>query len=153
MLARHFYLTSSARHRLIAGTPTRSSTKALWYVALLIAFAGCSNRPGAIRPPNVDADEAAATVVEQLDGDGDGKLAQAEWASSAVIAAVATNYDKNADGLLDSSEIAGGIALWQQAGVGARSVPFRVMLNGAPLVGATVRLVPADFLGDAVKPA
>jgi hypothetical protein len=153
MLASHFLLTGSTRRSWIAGTPSPSSIQALFRLSLLIAVAGCSNRPGAIRPPDVDANDAAATIIEELDRDGDGKLAQAEWTSSPVVAAVATNYDKNADRFLESAEIVAGIAQWQTTGVGARSVPFRVIFNGAPLVGATVTLVPADFLGDAVKPA
>jgi hypothetical protein len=46
-----------------------------------------------------------------------------------------------------------GIRSWQQTGVGARTVPFTIRFNDRSLAGAMVRLVPADFLGDAVKGA
>jgi hypothetical protein len=57
------------------------------------------------------------------------------------------------DGFLESGELHQGIEAWQNTGVGARPVPFRVDLNGRALAGASVRLIPAPFLGDAVKPA
>ena len=118
-----------------------------------LALSGCSNQPGAIRPPNVDASEAAKKLVEELDHDGDGKLSRAEWAKSPSIAAAASGYDKNGDGFLESAELVSGVDVWKRTGVGVRSVPFKVILNGTPLPGATVRLVPAAFLGDVVKPA
>jgi hypothetical protein len=122
-------------------------------LALLTAFVGCSNQPSAIRPPNVDANDAAQKVIAELDHDGDGKLSRSEWAKSPSIAATASAYDKNGDGFLELDELVSGIEVWKKTGVGARSVPFKVILNGSPLAGATVRLVPAPFLSDAVKPA
>src|SRR5215213_5341562 len=99
MLSRPFCLLSLAKRHSIGSQP-RNSVKAFWHVSLLIVVVGCSNRPGAIRPPKVNAEDAASTIVRQLDRDGDGKLAQSEWSNSPEIGAVATNYDKNADGLL-----------------------------------------------------
>jgi hypothetical protein len=122
-------------------------------LALLVVVAGCSRGPGALRPPRIDAIAAASEVMKSLDRDGDGKLSRAEWSGSPEIAAIAASYDKNSDGFLESAELVGGFEAWQKTGVGARSVPFRVTLNGSPLAGATVRLVPAEFLGKAVKPA
>ena len=71
----------------------------------------------------------------------------------APLASVGNQYDKNQDGTLSSDEIAGGIAAWNQTGVGARQVPFTVQLDGRGLSGATVRLIPASFLGDGLKGA
>ena len=76
-----------------------------------------------------------------------------EWSASPALVAVSASYDKNGDGTLSAEEIAAGLAAWQQSGVGARAVPFVVRWNGRPLAGATVRLVPAPFLDDAVKGA
>jgi hypothetical protein len=119
----------------------------------LCLFAGCSGRPGAIRPPNVNASSAASQAIQLYDRNGDGQLSKDEWLASAAVASVAAAYDKNADGKLSAHEIHEGIDAWQQSGVGARSVPFVVRWNGRPLAGATVRLVPALFLGDVVKTA
>jgi hypothetical protein len=122
-------------------------------VALAVSFVGCSRGPGAIRPPKVNAASAAAAAVEQYDRNADGKLQKDEWTLSPDLAAVATQYDKNADGQLTADEIAAGIAVWQQMGVGARSVPFDVRFDDKPLAGATVRLIPAPFLGGETKEA
>jgi hypothetical protein len=122
-------------------------------VALFIGAAGCSQGPGAIQPPKVNATAAAKAAIEQYDRDGDGKLAKDEWRASPALAAVASQYDQNGDGELTSEEIAAGIGIWQQTGIGARTVPFEVKMNGQPLAGATVRLEPAPFLGGAVKEA
>ena len=125
-----------------------------WHIGVILLLAGgCSGRPGAIRPPDVDADAAAAQAIELYDQNSDGQLAKEEWSASPALAAVATSYDKNNDATLTADEIAEGIGAWQQSGVGARAVPFAVHWNGRPLAGATVRLVPAPFLNDAVKGA
>lgn len=119
----------------------------------LVFIAGCSGRHSAISPPKINATTAASAAIEQYDRNGDGQLAKDEWSTSPDLSAVANQYDKNGDGILSPSEIAEGIARWQETGVGARMVPFEVRLNGQPLAGATVRLVPAPFLGGGVKEA
>jgi hypothetical protein len=119
----------------------------------VVCVLGCSGRPSPVRPPDVDADDAAAAAVQELDKSGDGQLSKDEWSASAVMAAVAGHYDKNGDGNLDEQEIVAGLEEWQKSAVGARPVPFRISLDGRPLSAATVRLVPAEFLDGAVKPA
>ena len=120
---------------------------------LLLLLTGCSSRPGAIRPANVNAGAAANKAIELYDKNGDGQLAKEEWSSSPALSAVASTYDKNGDGILLKDEIAGGIDAWKQSGVGARVVPFTVQWNGRRLVGAKVLLVPAPFLDDVLKSA
>jgi hypothetical protein len=120
---------------------------------LLLLFMGCSGRPGAIRPPNVDADDAADQAVDLYDKNGDGQLSSEEWSASPALSAAGSRYDTNSDGQLSAEEITIGVASWRQSGLGARSVPFVMRMNGRPLVGATVRLVPAPFLGESIKGA
>jgi hypothetical protein len=120
-------------------------------VAVLV-IAGCSGRPGAIRPPDVDADSAAAQAIELYDKDGDGGISNSELTASPALTA-APGYDKSGDGNLTVDEIAAGLAAWQKSGVGARVVPFALQWNGRPLAGATVRLSPAPFLVDSLKGA
>lgn len=119
----------------------------------IVIVAGCSSRPSALLPPKVNANSAASAAVEQFDRNGDGQLAKDEWTASPELAAVAEKYDTNKDGILTSAEIAAGIGAWQNSGMGMRSVPFSVRLNGQALSGAQVRLVPAAFLGGNVKEA
>lgn len=126
----------------------------MWQLVIAILLsAGCSGRPGAIRPPNVDADDAAEAAIEQHDRNGDGQLAKDEWSASPVLASIAKRFDTSGDAVLDAGEISNGLAAWQLSGIGVRSVPFTVTLDGRPLGGAIVRLIPADFFDGAIKPA
>ncbi len=125
-----------------------------WQVAgLVLVVTGCSGRPGAIHPPDVNADAAAAQAVELHDANGDGQLSKGEWSASPALVAVAPSYDKDADGNLNVDEITAGFAGWKQSGVGARAVPFAILWNGRPLSGATVRLTPVPFFNGALKGA
>ncbi len=121
--------------------------------AIMALAAGCSRGPGAIQPPNIDADEAAQTAIELNDRDGDGKLTKAELTASPSLAEAASRYDTNGDGALEAGEIDQGLVRLLESETGARSVGFVVVFNGRPLSGATVRLIPEPFLGDAVKGA
>ncbi len=125
-----------------------------WQIFVLVLLAaGCNSGPGAIRPPDVDADAAADQAVELQDRNGDGQLAKEEWSASPALVAVAPSYDLNGDDMLSVEELTGGIAGWEQSGVGARAVPFTILWNGRPLPGATVRLVPAPFFDGTLKGA
>lgn len=125
-----------------------------WQAAIALAFTvGCSGSPGALYPPRVNAASAAKAALRESDRDGDGKLSKQEWSASPVLAAVAKRYDTNGDSMLDVAEIRQGIEEWQANAVGPRSVSFTVRLDGRPLPGATVRLVPASFFGPDVKEA
>jgi hypothetical protein len=119
----------------------------------MVLLSGCNRGPGAIRPPDVDADDAAQAAIELHDGDGDGQLSKDELLKSPALQSVAAQYDTGHDGTLSADEIGSGIDTWKRTGVGVRFVPFAVQWNGRPLAGATVRLVPAPFLGDSIKPA
>jgi hypothetical protein len=125
-----------------------------WQAGIVFILAtGCSSRPGAIRPPGVDPEDAAAAAIEKYDRNRDDALSRDEWSQVPELAAVAAGYDSSGDSALSAEEIAEGIRIWQEGPVGARPVPFKITVNGRPLAGATVRLLPADFLGDAVKGA
>jgi len=125
-----------------------------WPILLLLVSAvGCSRGPGALRPPKVDIDDAAEAAISEFDQNSDGKLSKEEWSNSGALMAVVDHYDGNKDGSLDSDEIRAGLQNWQDRAVGPRPVPFVVQLDKVPLAGATVRLVPATFMGDQFKPA
>jgi len=140
-------------NKLSIATVSPMATRTWQVGAALLFMAGCNSGPGAIQPPNVDPDDAAVAAIAENDSNGDGTLSQDEWSASPVLAAVAEQYDTSGDRVLGVEEIAEGIRFWQEGPVGARAVAFRVTFNGRPLSGATVRLVPASFLGEAVKAA
>ncbi|HEX2474823.1 MAG TPA: hypothetical protein VHK01_08760, partial [Lacipirellulaceae bacterium] len=98
-------------------------------------------------------DDAAAAAIDKYDQNGDGALSRDEWTQSPELSSVAAEYDTTGDSALAVDEIAEGIRIWQDGPVGARAVPFKVTFNGRPLAGASVRLLPAEYLGDAVKGA
>jgi hypothetical protein len=122
-------------------------------MAAVVALAGCSGRPGRVRPPDVDADDAAAAAMQQLDKDGNGQLSDAELKAAPGLAAAKDHYDSDHSGALSPEEIAAGIRRWSEGQVGAAAVAYMVQLDGRPLPGAQVKAVPEPFLGDALKPA
>jgi hypothetical protein len=120
---------------------------------VLTLLSGCSGKPGALHPPSVNPAKASHAAVHDFDRNGDGTLSKEEWSASPELSAVAAQYDSNHDGTLDVDEIRGGIEIWQENAVGPRQMPFTVKLDGRPLTGATVKLVPASFFGPEMKGA
>jgi hypothetical protein len=145
---------SSVYRRAVSGSNKVRAAEVyrFWGFAILL-LVGCNRGPGAIKPPDVDADDAAQAAIEQYDGDGDGQLSSEEWSKSPALQSVAAQYDTGHDGALSADEVGSGIDVWKRTGVGVRLVPFAVQWNGRPLAGATVRLVPAPFLGESIKAA
>jgi hypothetical protein len=120
---------------------------------LLVVFAGCSGRPGRVRPPKVDADAAATKAIEQLDKDANGQLSEAELQAAPGLLSAKERYDADHSGALSQEEIAAGIRRWSEGKFGAAAVAYTVQLDGRPLPGAQVKAIPEAFLGDAIKPA
>lgn len=121
--------------------------------ALTLVAYGCSQGPGRIATPDVDADDAASQAIELYDKNADARLDATELAACPSLSAALPIYDGDQDGALAEAEIAAGIGSWAAARVGAIPLPFRVMLDGRPLAGAKLKLTPAPFLGEAIKPA
>lgn len=128
---------------------TATTTLAIWG-----CVSGCSRGPARIYPPNVDAQQAGEDAVAQLDQDGDGLLSAEELTSSPGIYDKRTAYDKNNDGSVSAAEITQRIGELSRNGMtGVYSVSCRFLLDGAPLSGAEIELIPEEFLGDALQPA
>ena len=123
-------------------------------IAILIALAaaaGCSGKPSRVTGPDIDGAKAAAAAIAEYDGNGDGVLESAELTAAPELAAVLSRYDGDGDARLSGSELAAGIDRWSDGKVGLLPWAYQVTLNGRPLSGAEVKLVPATYLGDAVK--
>jgi hypothetical protein len=114
---------------------------------------GCSGAPGRVPTPAVDADSAAQQAMELYDRDEDGQLNSEELKASPPLVDAAHAYDTGKDGMLSQTELVAGIESWGRRGVGATVLPFNIRLDGRPLEGAQVKLVPAPFLSDAISPA
>lgn len=114
---------------------------------------GCSGAPGRVPTPTVDAEDAAQQAIGLYDGDNDGQLNAEELKASPPLVDAAAAYDTSKDGTLSQTELVAGIESWERRGVGATVLPFTLRLDGRPLEGAEVKLVPAPFLSNALSPA
>ncbi len=121
----------------------------------LIAFVavGCSGKPSRIHPPSINAGSAGSAAMKQYDLNGDGKVAGDELEKAPSLKAGLVRLDTNNDGAVSADEVAARIGAWQDSKVGRMSATLTILANGKPLEGATVTLIPEEFLGGNVKPA
>jgi hypothetical protein len=95
------------------------------------------------------ADEA----MTLLDKDTNGQLSEAELAASAGINACWKRFDENGDGQISRDEMVNRVTLYVDSLVGLSSFNAEVWLDGAPLEGADVRLVPEPYFKDVIEEA
>lgn len=112
---------------------------------------GCSGGPSRVKPPSIDADDAASAAVELYDKDADGKIAGSELDAAAPLKAALATIDANKDGAVEENEIYERIRAWQAHRIGIMAVNATCTLDGRPLVGAQVTFEPEPYLGDDIK--
>jgi hypothetical protein len=120
-------------------------------VANLVTSGGCSYQPARVHPPDVDPQEAGHAAIELYDANGDRQLDRAELAECPGILAGMARYDSDGDAQVGAEEIAARINQWHESGIGVMSVNCRVLLDGQPLVGAAIELMPEPFLTPQVQ--
>jgi hypothetical protein len=114
-------------------------------------LAGCSEHR--IAPPvKVNAEQAAAEAMKQLDANGDGFLDETELAKCPGLLSCLQAWDTDKDGKLSKAEIAEGLAPLKSNEIALHAVNCRIYMDDRPLQGATVTLLPEKFLGPDVKP-
>lgn len=114
--------------------------------SLLLLVAGCSGGgPGEINP-RASADQAMA----ECDANKDGVLDAKELDACPGLKSGMKRVDKNNDGKLSGDEISERLGFLQQAEA-AYGIGLEVTLDGSPLSGATVTLVPEKFMGPNFK--
>jgi hypothetical protein len=119
-----------------------------------LAVVGCSGRPAAISPPDIDPDKLAAAAVEQYDQNGDAVIDGQELESAPSLRFSRERIDANRDGKILPDEIAQFAQQhWIDSPVGIVRVHCVVNFKGRPLDGATVTLEPENFMQGAVSPA
>jgi hypothetical protein len=118
----------------------------------LVALVGCSGRPGRLGQPEFSAD-AGEQAVSKYDANGDGSIGGEELEKVPAFKATLKRVDTNSDGQISPEEVNARIAAWRKSQVALTRVAANVRMGGRPLPDATVKLVPENFLGDAVKPA
>lgn len=119
----------------------------------LMLSAGCSSTPSRVEMVEIDPDDAAAQAMAAYDANQDGKLADDELRAVPGILKWKKLYDLDGDGAVSEAEIVARIEKWQRDKLAFCSVAARVELNGRPLRGVEVTLVPEPYLGAGLKPA
>jgi hypothetical protein len=121
--------------------------------ACLLGIAGCSRGPARVALPKISASAAASAAMAKYDTDKDGFLNAKELEQCPALQSALKQIDTNNDGRVSADEIAARIAHWQESKQGLTSLAVKVSLDGQPLEGATVTLVPEEFLGSDVQKA
>lgn len=114
--------------------------------------AGCLG-PGRISVPEMNPEQAGAQAVSEFDLNHDGAIAGAELDGVPGLKAGLNAIDRDKNGQITAEEIAARLSKYQQDKLGLVQIYAQVTLNGQPLEGATVTLLPEAFMGPAVKPA
>jgi hypothetical protein len=121
--------------------------------AALVTFAGCPAGTS-VTSPVVDRQAAATYAMEHYDTNEDGALEMAELSSnSSALAAALASFDADSNGRLIANEITDGLTQMYGSGMSLTEMSCKVMLQGRPLAGATLKLSPIEMLGDALPSA
>lgn len=121
-------------------------------VATLLLPAGCGG-PARLKPPQVDPDSAAARAMSMYDSNGDGDLSGRELDACPGIQRSISSYDTDGNGGVSAAEIVARLKYLAQFKTALTPLRDQVLLDGRPLAGAEVKLLPEAYLGDEVKSA
>jgi hypothetical protein len=114
---------------------------------------GCSQRASRVQPVEIDASSASSQAMELYDKNADGALAGDELNAVPGIKKYLDKYDKDSDQRVTRDEIAARLGDWGSQKLALMGRSYVVTLDGRPLEGATVTMVPETYLGEGVKPA
>jgi len=132
--------------------PRRTGSVSVALISLLIA--GCNpSTTSRVKPPEVDSRTAAAEAIRLYDTNGDGSLDESELAACPAIKSHRERYDKDGNRQVSPDEIVQRLDSIYSTTVGLLEVQCTLTRRGRPLSDATVRFIPAPFLGDAVQTA
>lgn len=124
-----------------------------FFVCLAFIFLSGCGGPSRVKPPKINAQKAGQQAVQEYDQDGDGLLSKEELKSCPGLERAIDKYDANSDSKISADEIANRFQSWLDLRIGLVGCSFFVELDGKPLDGGSVELVPETFMGRAVKPA
>ena len=120
---------------------------------LLETSSGCGGRPKRVQVPEFTPQVHAEAAILAADENSDGLISQEELVGMPGLRAGLASIDQNGDEQIDAHEIAARLQSYLDDEIGLLSLTCVVKMNGAPLDGATVDFIPADFLADVLKPA
>ena len=128
----------------------RASLVWLGSVAL---FVGCGTGASRVYPVDISPSSASSEAMELYDKDGDGAIAGDELNAVPGIKRHLEFYDRDGDQRVTRDEISDRIRDWGNNQLALMGRTYVIKLDGQPLAGATVTLVPEPYLGENVKPA
>ncbi|MCA9102259.1 MAG: hypothetical protein KDA63_13950 [Planctomycetales bacterium] len=123
-------------------------------ITALLSLTGCpklqGERANAALPDPHDTAEAA---IAEYDTNADGTLSQEEYSKSPGLLVASKRMDADGNGQISQDEIVEYLEMYEEAGLTLKSMTVYVTMDGAPLEGATVTLVPDSIQGEGTKPA
>ena len=123
-----------------------------WLVSVAL-WTGCGTTASRVHPVEISPSSASSEAMELYDKDGDGAIAGEELNAVPGIKRHLQHYDRDGDERVTRDEIAARLQDWGNNQLALMGRTYVIMLDGQPLSGATVTLVPEPYLGENVKPA
>lgn len=117
----------------------------------LAGWYGCSRAP--VAAPEFNPGASARAAIGEFDANQDGALDAKELAKCPGLQAARERVDADGSGSLSEAEIAARIGTYGGNAVPLTPLRCQVQLDGQPLAGANVTLVPEKLLGDAIQAA
>ena len=103
--------------------------------------------------PKLNPAQAAAAAINQYDTDQNGTLSESELRASNSLHSAMAQLDANADNEISVDEIEQRLQSWLDNRQALLVLPCEVSYRGKLIDGATVTLIPEEFLGDVFRPA
>ena len=114
---------------------------------------GCSMHLPQVKPPRIDTVAAATGALSKFDADDNSEISPEEAKACQAIADHWSRYDRDGDNVVSRQELEARFADWTDGDTGLMNVRAEVVYRGQPLVDATVKLTPYEFLGPHVLAA
>ena len=117
------------------------------------SIGGCTRRPKILTPAVLDPHAAAVEALSEFDANGDGRIAGPELRNCPGLAAALPTTDRDKDGALTLDEVAARLGQYVETQSALLACRCVVTLDGRPLSGANVELVPEPFLEPIIEHA
>lgn len=117
-------------------------------------FVGCTGGKGRVEAPELDPESMAQGAMDLCDSNSDGLIDKTEVKQSPALDFALDDIDGDGDGKISHAELLERFTIYKETAVGLQSITMHVVQrNGDGLMGATVRLVPEPFMPDSIEEA
>ncbi len=103
--------------------------------------------------PKLSPAKAAEKALQIYDTNQDGTIDPNEMKDAPEITSALRGLDTDGDAAVSAEEIQQRLQEWLDSKQALHVLPCQVTYRGQPLDGANVRFIPAEFLGEAFRPA